>query len=81
MRGKIFIWISLIMGFMSCEKSEDVKIDSIVDTKWKLTQIVNKSGEISTFPSDIDDFEIVFRKNGKIDFKDTSEHFSSLIFF
>ena len=68
MRGKIFIWISLmIIGFTSCEKSEDIEIDSIVDTKWKLTQIVDKSGEISTFPSDIDDFEIVFRRNGKID--------------
>lgn len=52
---------------MSCEKSDDIKIDSIVDTKWTLTQIVDKSGEISTFPSDIDDFEIVFRKNRKID--------------
>jgi len=68
MKGKIFIWISLIIvGFVSCEKSEDIKIDSIVDTKWKLTQIIDKSGEVSNFPSDIDDFEIVFRKSGKID--------------
>jgi heat shock protein HslJ len=68
MKGKIFIWISLIIvGFVSCEKSEEIKIDSIVDTKWKLTQIIDKSGEISNFPSDIDDFEIVFRKSGKID--------------
>lgn len=68
MRGNLFIWISLIIiGFTSCEKSEDINIDSIVDTKWKLTQIIDKSGEISNFPSEIDDFEIVFRKNGKID--------------
>ena len=57
----------MTVGFVSCEKSEDIKIDSIVDTKWKLTQIIDKSGEISNFPSDIDDFEIVFRKSGKID--------------
>ncbi len=68
MKGKIFIWVSLIIvGFVSCEKSEDIIIDSIVDTKWKLTQIIDKSGEVSNFPSDIDDFEIVFRKSGKID--------------
>jgi heat shock protein HslJ len=68
MRRKIFIGISLIIiGFLSCEKTEDIRVDSLVDTKWKLTQIVDNSGNISTFPSDIDDFEIVFRKNGKID--------------
>ena len=68
MKGKIFIWISLIIvGFVSCEKFEDINIDSIVDTKWKLTQIVDNTGEISNFPSEIDDFEIVFRKSGKID--------------
>jgi hypothetical protein len=61
MKGKIFFWFSLIIiGFVSCEKSEDINIDSIVDTTWKLTQIIDKSGEISNFPSDIDDFEIVF---------------------
>jgi hypothetical protein len=57
MKGKIFIWISLIIiGFVSCKKSEDININSIVDTEWKLTQIIDKSGKASDFPSDIDDF-------------------------
>ena len=68
MKEKIFIWISLIIvGFMSCEKSENINLDSIVDTKWKLTQIIDNTGEVSNFPSEIDDFEIIFRKSGKID--------------
>lgn len=68
MKAKIFISISLIIiGFVSCEKAKDINIDSIVDTKWKLAHIVDTSGEISDFPSDINDFQIVFRKSGKID--------------
>ena len=57
----------LLIGSSSCEKSGDVNTYSIVDTKWKLIQTIDNSGEISDFPSDIDDFEIVFRKNGKIE--------------
>jgi heat shock protein HslJ len=68
MKTQLFIWISLIFfGFASCNKSEDdINIESIVDTQWKLTRITDKSGKTSDFPSGIDDFEIVFRKNGKI---------------
>ena len=68
MKGKLFIWISLtIIGFLSCEKSNDKKINSFVDTKWKLAQIIDESGETSTFPSDINDFEIIFGESGEID--------------
>lgn len=68
MKRETLIWFSLIIiGFSSCEESKNINIESIVDTKWKLTHIVDKSGEISTFPLDIDSFEIVFMKNGKLD--------------
>ena len=68
MRRNVFVWISLIViGLVSCEKSEDINIDSLIDTKWKLSKVVDKLGVTSDFPSEIDDFEIVFRKSGKID--------------
>ena len=68
MKTQLFIWISLLFfGFASCEKSEDdFNIESIADTRWKLIKITDKSGKTSDFPSNIADFEIVFRKNGKI---------------
>lgn len=70
MKTKLFILISiLILGFVSCEKFQnEINVDSIIDTKWKLAKVIdNNTSEISNFPSEIDDFEIVFRKNGKID--------------
>jgi len=69
MKNNVIIWTSLIiLGLVSCEKSEDkISIDSIVDTKWKLAQIIDEASVTSDFPNGIDDFEIVFRKNGKID--------------
>lgn len=69
MKTSKYILILLILAglVVSCEKSEDdFNIESIADTQWKLTRITDKSGKTSDFPSDIDDFEIVFRKNGKI---------------
>ena len=63
----IFILFILAGLIATCEKSEDdINIESIVDTQWKLTRITDKSGKTSDFPSGIADFEIVFRKNGKI---------------
>lgn len=57
----------LFFGLVSCEKSEDdFTIESIADTRWKLIKITDKLGKTSDFPSGIEDFEIVFRKNGKI---------------
>lgn len=70
MKNKLTLLIGLlIFGLVSCEKSQsDVKVDSLVDSKWTLTQMIDKStGQVSEFPSGINDFEIVFRKNGKID--------------
>jgi heat shock protein HslJ len=69
MKTQLFIWFSLIIfGFVSCDKSEDdFNIESIADTRWKLIKITDKSGKTSDFPSGIDDFEIVFQENGKIE--------------
>ena len=68
MKRKLFIWMSLIIvGLGSCNKAEDIKTDLIVDTKWKLIKIIDKSGEISTFPSEIDDFEILFQESSTIE--------------
>jgi len=69
MQKSLFIIIIYILASLvtSCDKSEDdINIESIVDTRWKLIKITDKSGKTSDFPSGIDDFEIVFRKNGKI---------------
>lgn len=70
MKTKLLTLISiLILGFVSCEKSNnEINVDSIIDTRWKLTKTIdNNTGQISDFPSELDDFEIVFRKNSKID--------------
>lgn len=69
MKTSKYILILLILAGLisSCEKSEDdFNIESIADTRWKLIKITDKSGKTSDFPSDIADFEIEFRKNGKI---------------
>ena len=60
MKTHLFICICLLFfGFVSCEKSEDdINIESIVDTSWKLIKITDESGTTSDFPSGIDDFEI-----------------------
>ncbi len=70
MRTKLTILLSLlIFGFISCEKFQsDVKVVSLIDSKWTLTQMIdNSTKKVTDFPSEIDDFEIIFRKNGKID--------------
>jgi heat shock protein HslJ len=66
--SKFTIILFILAGLVvSCEKSEDdFNIESIADTRWKLIKITDKSGTTSDFPSGIADFEIVFRKNGKI---------------
>jgi heat shock protein HslJ len=69
MKTSKYILILLILAglVVSCQKSEDdFNIESIADTRWKLIKITDKSGKTSDFPSDIDDFEIVFQENGKI---------------
>lgn len=66
--SKFTIILFILAGLVtSCEKSEDdFNIESIADTRWKLIKITDKSGTTSDFPSGIADFEILFRKNGKI---------------
>ena len=60
------------MFFIGCEKSDnDLKVKSIIDTKWTLSKIIDHTtSEITNFPTEIENFEIVFRKNGKINLPD-----------
>jgi heat shock protein HslJ len=61
------IIISFTIILLSCEKeNNDINVDSLIDTKWKLTKVIDSTGKISNFPSEIDDFEIIFLKNGII---------------
>ncbi len=68
MKGKL-VWIALLlMVLMACEKSDDdAKTGPIVNTEWKLEQIIDESDIASNFPSTINDFEIAFKENGNIE--------------
>lgn len=64
----LLLGFTIITGLLSCEKeNNDINVDSLIDTKWKLTKVIDSTGKISNFPSEIDDFEIIFLKNGIID--------------
>lgn len=69
MKTKLIILSVLIITILNCKKSsEELNIDSLINTKWKLNKITdNKVGRTSYFPCEIDDFEIVFHENGNID--------------
>jgi len=63
------IIIVLIPLLYSCEKSDNsINIDSILDTKWTLSKIINnETGETEEFPEQFDKFYIVFKSNGNIE--------------
>ena len=63
------IIILLIPLFYCCEKTDSsINIDSILDTKWTLSKIINnETGEIEKFPEQFDKFYVVFKSNGDIE--------------
>lgn len=72
---KTFISILLTLSlaiFSSCEKSNnDLSLDSMVNTKWTLSKIIdNQTGETTMFPEQIDKFDIVFKQHGIIELPD-----------
>lgn len=60
---------SAILIVAGCEKSGDnLTVDSIIDTKWALTEAINnKSGEITEFPEQINKFYMTLKKNGTVE--------------
>lgn len=68
----LFLVLTFFLFFEACEIFHaEPEVNSIIDTQWKLIQVVDLgSGSESDFPSEIDDFKIVFRKNGKIELPD-----------
>ncbi|MCK5138092.1 MAG: META domain-containing protein [Bacteroidales bacterium] len=64
----ILIFLSLVL-FYSCEKIEnDCPIQSIINTKWSLSKIIdNETNEITEFPGEIENFEILFKQLGIIE--------------
>lgn len=70
MKTKIAVLTSiLILVCHSCEKmNNEINIDSLVNTKWVLTKIIdNNIGNITEFPEGIDNLYIVFKKAGDIE--------------
>jgi heat shock protein HslJ len=72
---KTFYPILLILTLVissSCDKSNnDLNLDTIVNTQWTLSKIIdNQTGEITEFPVQIDKFHIIFKQYGIIELPD-----------
>jgi len=66
--NRIFMTAVLIPMLYCCEKQKNnINIDSLLDTKWTLSQIINnKTEEIEKFPEQLDNFDIIFQSNGNL---------------
>ena len=67
MRAQVYIvTLLLLLILCECEKFDNnSEINSIVNTEWILSKIIdNNTGEITTFPVQIEKFHISFKQNG-----------------
>lgn len=70
MKTKILTMIIVLIPLLyCCEKSDNsINIDSIPDTKWTLSKIIdNETGEIKEYPDQLDKFYVVFKSDGNIE--------------
>ena len=69
MKNTLILLSTLLFIITGCdEHNADINITSIVDTRWNLSEIINNyTGDTTNFPAEINDFSIIFQKNGKID--------------
>jgi len=66
---RLILLLILLIDLYSCEKSDNERVnDSIVNTEWTLSKIINNNtGEITLFPEQIDKFYILFKQSGIIE--------------
>lgn len=60
--------ILLVIFITGCEHSDDdISLESLENTQWFLEEVINnETGKITSFPDEIEKFNIIFKQNGAI---------------